>query len=133
MSSCVIFTDKFITRRYWILVVFLLKDFTAEGGMASICILHLTSTIISLEQSPPGWGESAARSGAGGCGGGTSCVAAGSVWRHFCHQVLTYFYSFSIYNKGWEDPCYPSLPSRYQDDAEEGLRGVPLLLINGAG
>lgn len=29
MSLCVIFTDKFITCRYWIAVVFVLKDFPA--------------------------------------------------------------------------------------------------------
>lgn len=33
--------------------------------MASIFILHLTSTIIFLEQSPPGRGEPAVRSGFG--------------------------------------------------------------------
>ena len=33
--------------------------------MASICILRLTSTIIFLEQSPPGQGEAAARRGWG--------------------------------------------------------------------
>lgn len=63
MSSCVIFTDKFITQRYWIPVVFLLKDFKAQVWMASLGTLQLINMTLLLELSSPSVGEPAAMLG----------------------------------------------------------------------
>ena len=73
--------------------------------MASIYILHLTSTAVL-------WGKPT-------CGerGSDGALAA---WHHdmlvgiFCHQVLTYFWNFGIYKKGGRTPTAP-FPPCFQD------------------
>lgn len=123
MSSCVTVTDKFITWRYWIPVVFLLKDFTAEACMASICILHLTSKIIFLRHSPAGKGELVAR--LGNQQDGIQGMSVTKSWHISVPATSTI--------RDGDTPAAPSLPSRYWADSGQGPRGSSLLVMNTTG